>query len=147
MACHHGLVEAVLAHVFKGALHVRHVALQGENLLAAQHLGAVRRESVQLLGKRTHPLAEGLVDHLERFRRAVAHDGLARHQLLERRVQKLRVPRVRSRVFHRVILDELVHLEHEGVDLRNSAVALELHLGERVLKLCVHLVVPGQALA
>ena len=145
MACHHGLVEAVLAHVFKGALHVRHVALQGENLLAAQHLGAVRRESVQLLGKRTHPLAEGLVDHLERFRRAVAHDGLTRHQLLERRVQKLRVPRVRSRVFHRVLMDKLVHLEHDGVDFGDAPVALELHLGERILKLCVHLVVPGQA--
>ena len=31
-------------------------------------------------------------------------------------------------------MDKLVHLEHDGVDFGDAPVALELHLGERVLK-------------
>ena len=44
-------------------------------------------------------------------------------------------------------MDKLVHLEHDGVDFGDAPVALELHLGERILELRAHLVALGKALS
>ena len=71
------------------------------------------------------------------------HDRLARHELIERRVEQRRDLRVLDAPLHGVLLGEVVHPEHDGVDLRRTPVALELQFRELILQFGVNQVFWG----